>query len=406
MSAVVFVAPFFLDTTLRFVEAVADLPGIRTGLVSQDPAERLPSGLKAKLAAHSRIADGLDPQQIADAVRSLARQIGPPQRLVGALEQLQVPLGEVRDALGIEGMGAEVAKNFRDKARMKTVLQRAGVPCARHQRVTSAAEAWAFAESTGYPLVLKPTSGAGAKSTFRIANADEMRSALGSTRPSGERQAVIEEFVVGDELSFDTVSIRGRPVWHSLSYYLPAPLAVVDNPWIQWCVLIPREIDHPRFDDIRRVAFRALEVLGMGTGLSHMEWFRKPDGSVMVSEVGARPPGAQITSLISYAHDIDLYRAWARLVVFDEFDPPARRFAAGGVYLRGQGQGHVRAVHGLAAVRRDLGSLIVEAKLPQVGQAQSSGYEGEGYILFRHPETAVVEEALKRTISSVRVELE
>jgi hypothetical protein len=40
-----------------------------------------------------------------------------------------------------------------------------------------------------------------------------------------------------------------------------------------------------------------------------------------------------------------------------------------------------------------------------VGQPQSSSYEGEGYILFRHPETSVVEEALKRTISTVRVEL-
>ncbi len=405
MSSVVFVAPFFLDTTLRFVEAVADLPGVRTGLISQDPAERLPQGLKSKLAAHFRIDDGLDPQQIADAVRGLARQIGTPQRLVGALEQLQVPLGEVRDALGIEGLGAEVAKNFRDKARMKTVLQRAGVPCARHQRVTSDAEAWSFVEAVGYPVVLKPTSGAGAKSTFRVGDAGELRAALSQIRPSEVRQAVVEEFVVGDEFSFDTVSIRGRPVWHSLSYYLPAPLNVVDNPWIQWCVLIPREIDHPRFDDIRRVAFRALDVLGMGTGLSHMEWFRKADGSVLVSEVGARPPGAQITSLISYAHDIDFYRAWARLVVKDEFDPPAHRYAAGGAYLRGQGQGRVKAVHGLAALQRDLGPLIVEAKLPQVGQPQASSYEGEGYILFRHPETAVVEEALKRTISTVRVEL-
>jgi len=405
MTAVVFVAPFFLDATLRFVEAVADLPGIRTGLVSQDAAERLPPGLKSKLAAHARIADGLDPQQIADAVRGLARRLGPPRRLVGSLEQLQVPLGEVRDALGIEGMGAEVAKNFRDKARMKTVLQRAGVPCARHQRVTSASEAREFAESVGYPLVLKPTSGAGAKSTYRVGDAGELGAALAASRPSADRQAVIEEFVIGDEFSFDTVSIRGRPVWHSLSYYLPAPLNVVDNPWIQWCVLIPREIDHPRFDDIRRVAFRALEVLGMDTGLSHMEWFRKPDGAVVVSEVGARPPGAQITSLISYAHDLDFYRAWARVVVCDEFDPPARRFAAGGAYLRGQGQGSVRAVHGLAALQRELGSLIVEAKLPQIGQGQSSSYEGEGYILFRHPETAVVEEALKRTVSTVRVEL-
>jgi hypothetical protein len=405
MRSVVFVAPFFLDTTLRFVDAVADLPGVRTGLVSQDPAEKLPASLRDKLAAHWRIADGLDPQQIADAVRGLARQIGPPHRLIGALEQLQVPLGEVRDALGIEGMGAEAAKNFRDKARMKTVLQRAGVPCARHQRLTNEQDAWEFAREVGYPLVIKPTSGAGAKSTYRVSDDAELRSALVAVRPSEERQAVVEEFVVGDEFSFDTVSIRGRPVWHSLSYYLPAPLHVVDNPWIQWCVLVPREIDHPKFDDIRRVAFRALEVLGMGTGLSHMEWFRKADGSVMVSEVGARPPGAQITTLISYAHDVDFYRAWARLVALDEFDPPARRYAAGCAYLRGQGKGRIKAVHNAQIIERELAPIVVESKMPRIGASPSTSYEGDGYVILRHPETSVVEEGLKRIVTSVRVEL-
>ena len=405
MTTAVFVAPFFLDTTLRFVAAVAELPGVRLGLVSQDPVEKLPESIRTRLAGHWQVESGLDPQQIADAVRGLAGRIGPPDRLIGALEQLQVPLGEVRDALGIEGMGAEVAKNFRDKARMKSVLQRAGVPCARHQRVTSADEARDFARTAGYPLVLKPTSGAGAKSTYRVTDAATLEEALGAVRPAPERQAVIEEFVVGEEFSFDTVSLRGRPLWHSLSFYLPAPLHVVDNPWIQWCVLVPREIDHPSFDGIRRVAFRALEVLGMGTGLSHMEWFRKEDGSVMVSEVGARPPGAQITSLISYAHDVDFYRAWARLVVLEQFEPPARRFAAGCAYLRGQGKGRVRALHNRELIERELAPIVVEAKLPREGQPQSSSYEGEGYVILRHPETRVVEEGLRRIISGVRVEL-
>ena len=39
----VFVAPFFADTTMRFVRAAAALPGVRLSLVSQDPAERLPA---------------------------------------------------------------------------------------------------------------------------------------------------------------------------------------------------------------------------------------------------------------------------------------------------------------------------------------------------------------------------
>jgi len=125
----------------------------------------------------------------------------------------------------------------------------------------------------------------------------------------------------------------------------------------------------------------------------------------MVSEVGARPPGAQIVSLMSYAHDLDFYRAWARLVVFEEFTPPERRYAAGAAYLRGQGTGHVRAVHGLERAQRELGPLVVEARLPRPGQQAASSYEGEGYVLFRHPETSVVERALKRVVELVQVEL-
>jgi len=405
MPAVVFVAPFFLDTTLRFVDGVASLPGVRLGLISQDPLERLPARLRQRLAAHRRVADGLDPQQIADAVRALAVEIGAPERLLGALEQLQVPLGEVRDALGIEGMGAETARNFRDKGRMKDVLARAGVPCARHARVTGEAAALDFASSVGFPLVVKPAAGAGAKGTYRVTGGTELREALAASRPAPERPAVVEEFVTGEEFSFDAVSIRGRLVWHSLSHYLPAPLHVVDHPWIQWCVLIPREIDHPRYDDVRAIAARALTALGMDTGLSHMEWFRRRDGGVLVSEVGARPPGAQITSLISWAHDVDFYRAWARLVVLDQFEPPQRRFAAGCAYLRGQGRGRVRAVVGLDRVLARLGPIVVESRLPAIGATPSSSYEGDGFVIVRHPETAVVERALRSLISEVRVEL-
>lgn len=43
--------------------------------------------------------------------------------------------------IGVEGIGESVARNFRDKARMKDVLRDAGVPCARHKRLNSAAEA-------------------------------------------------------------------------------------------------------------------------------------------------------------------------------------------------------------------------------------------------------------------------
>jgi hypothetical protein len=143
----------------------------------------------------------------------------------------------------------------------------------------------------------------------------------------------------------------------------------------------------------------------MQTGFSHMEWFRRNDGSVAISEVGARPPGAQITRLMCYAHDFDFYDAWARLMVFETFTPPARRYAAGAAFLRGQGPGRVVAVHGLEKAQKEIGHLVVESNLPKKGQPRSSSYEGEGNVIVRHPETRVVVEALKRLITAVRVEV-
>jgi len=170
-------------------------------------------------------------------------------------------------------------------------------------------------------------------------------------------------------------------------------------------VLIPRDIGGPEYDGIRAVAPTALRALGLDTGLTHLEWFRRPDGSVAVSEVAVRPPGGQITSMLCYAHDFDLYRAWGQLMVHGTFAPPPRNWSVGTVFIRGQGTGRVRAVHGLDELPPEVTSIVVESRLPEPGQQSSGGYEGDGYIIVRHPDTAVVAEAVRRLVTGVRVEL-
>ena len=263
----------------------------------------------------------------------------------------------------------------------------------------------AFADEVGYPLVANPPAGAGARNTFRVDDAEQMKQWLAAMPPTPENPVLLEEFLSGHEHSFDSVFLKGEPVWHSISRYFPTPLDVLQNPWIQWCVLLPREIDGPEFNDIRGVAPRSLKALGLETGLTHMEWFHRGNGSVAVSEVAARPPGAQFTTLISYAHDFNLYRAWAHLLVHEQFDPPPRKWAVGAAYVRGQGKGHIAAVHGLDQAYREVGSIVVEARLPSPGQSASSTYEGDGYVILRHPETEVVSKGLAKLVSLIRVEL-
>jgi hypothetical protein len=132
---------------------------------------------------------------------------------------------------------------------------------------------------------------------------------------------------------------------------------------------------------------------------------------VAISEIAARPPGAQIVTLNCLAHDFDLYTAWARLMCHGRFEPPQRKYAAGAAFLRGQNlrggpvQGRIRGTHGMEQVGRELGHLIAEVQLPRAGAFPSSSYEGDGYVLVRHPKTEVVEQALSRIIELVRVEV-
>ena len=405
MVVAAFVAPYLLDATTRFVEAAARLPGVELALVTCEPEERLPTELRSSLAAHWRIDDALDAGQIAEAVQALGEQLGPVQRLLAVLEQLQVPVAQVREHLGIAGMDAATAQNFRDKAQMKSVLRAAGVPCARHQLADSAAAVAGFAQEVGFPLVVKPPAGAGAKSTFRLDDLDDLRVWLEAAPPGPDRLALLEEFLTGEEGSYDSVMVDGQIVWDSVSSYLPTPLEVLRNPWIQWIVLLPRDTGGPENAGIRAIAPTALHALGLHTGLTHLEWFRRPDATVAVSEVAVRPPGAQISSMLCYAHDFDLYGAWAQLMVHGSFAPPERSWSVGTVFLRGQGTGRVRAVHGLDGLPPEVSSVVVESRLPEPGQLSSSSYEGDGYIIVRHPDTAVVTNALRRLVTGVRVEL-
>lgn len=401
---VIFAAPFFMDATLRFIRGATALEDTNLSIVSQDRLESLPGDIRQQIAGHWRVDDALNPEQLVEAARGLAAKLGEPVRYIAALEQLQVPLAAAREMLGIEGMSVDAARNFRDKSRMKDVLRAAHVPCARHALVGTFDAAAEFVRSTGYPIIVKPPAGAGSLGTFRIDSDGQLESLLsGTLNPNSP--TLLEEFVMGTEFSFDSVMINGEMVWHSISRYLPSPLQVLENPWIQWCVMLPRDIGGPEYDPIRAAADKGISALGLETGLSHMEWFRLADGRIAISEVGARPPGAQITSLLSYAHDIDFYRAWPRLMVDGAFDPPPRQYAAGAAYFRGQGRGRVRAIHGLDEAQRRFGPIVMEASLPMQGQPPSSSYEGDGYVIVRHPDTDVVENALSEIVKLVRVEL-
>jgi hypothetical protein len=180
---------------------------------------------------------------------------------------------------------------------------------------------------------------------------------------------------------------------------------------MQYCVVLPREEDEPELTRFHEVNGKALAALfgdaastAAGTALTHMEWFLRADGTSLVNEVGARPPGVLIMPLMSLAHETSFWAEWCELMALDRFTPKPRKWAAGGAFFRGQGAGErIASVDGVDAAVEALGDTLVEMRTPKVGQPRATGYEGEGWATVRAATTADVERALLMLIRTVQV---
>ncbi len=401
MRNIVFVAPFPLETTMRFARAAAKLKDVRfLGVLQEEPKGRDRKMFDDVVT----VKDGLDTKQLARAIEALRKKYGRPERILGILEPLQVQLAELRAHFEVPGTDPRTADLFRDKARMKDALRAAGLPVARHKVLTTFGEGQAFAREVGYPIVLKPPAGMGAKATFRVTDDGALKGALESMRVSDASPMLAEEFLRGEEFSFETITTGGEVRFHSLSRYLPSCLEVLENPWIQWCCVLPRDIGGAEWNEPKRIGHAAVKALGLDDGFTHMEWFRRQDGSLAIGEIAQRPPGANITLMTGLAHDFDPYRAWARAVVDRAFDGPyERKYAVGCAYLRGAGRGRIVRVENADAVNKKIGKYVEEAKLPTPGAPKSDSYEGDGFAVVRDRDTKTVEDVLKYVIENLRV---
>lgn len=405
MQHVVFLIPYFGDNARRYLRALLGVEGAAVSIVHQQRMDALPDPERLALAGHAHVQDPLDDTQVTEACRRLQKQVGPIDRIVGMLEQCQAALAAARQALGVPGLWVEAARNFRDKDRMKAVLREAGLPVARSRRVERNTDLLAFAAEVGFPLVVKPLEGLGSKATARVRSGDELGALLAQMNPGADNVWQAEEFVAGHENTLEAITVSGRTVWWSGTWYRPGPLTVLENPWIQYAVQLPRVEDSPEHVAFAPVNERALAVLGQKDGISHMEWFHRADGSVVISEVAARPPGVHIVPMMGHAHEMDMFHQWAELSVWERFVGKPRVASVGTAFFRSQGGGErIVRVRGLEEAQKEVGAHVIDRQLPKVGQARAQGYEGEGWAMVKHENTAVVRHALERLVALVRVD--
>lgn len=397
---IVFVARSFAGESLRSARAITQLDNIELfGICDQHLAT---DDLFREVIC---VTDTHNPHQLIDAAKQLQQKHGSLHRIVTTYETLLEPVAKTTEALGLEGMSVATVQRALNKSNLITTLREAGIGTARSRVCADEAQARRFAQSLGYPIVVKPLNGSGGLATWAIGNDAELNLALELTEPSPARPLLVEECLHGHELSIDTITIANEPRFYSICCYTPTILQAIQNPAIQWTCVMPRDISTAFYQPLIAQGLDAVRALSVGNAMTHMEAFVLADGRVCFTDATLRPAGARIAPMLAYAYDIDPYFAWARATLDGCFDGPwNRKYAVGTIFLHGgAGSGTVRSVQGLESVQRKLGDALVDVCMPLRGGPKASTYTGDGYITVRHPKTIVVEEALDFIAQTTRI---
>ncbi len=382
---VIFVEPSFPNNQREFVRALRSTGATVWGL-GERPYEWLDDELKGWLAAYERIGSVTNEGEVVEAVRRLQSRVWV-DRLEATIEAHILPIARAREACTIPGLSAHAAWLCRDKVAMKEALRRAGVPCAASGGVESAHEAREFAQAVGFPLIIKPRDAAGAKGTYRVDDWHELDRALDESGVARGAPAAIEEFVVGHEGFYDTLTVNGRVAQDFVSHYYPNVLDAMRNRWISPQIVATNRMGAADYQELYEMGRRVIEVFGIGTAATHMEWFFGPKG-LRFSEIGARPPGVGQWDVYCAANEFDVYREWAVAVTQGRTErQPSRRYACGMIALRPDRDGRIRGYEGADEIWRRWGGNIVAHHFPEPGtptQAIEAGYMANAWMRVRH----------------------
>jgi biotin carboxylase len=280
--------------------------------IADEPYEHLKPELRDALVEYYRVSDMHIYDELLRACGHFTHRYGKIDRFESHNEYWLETDARIRTDFNIPGMKNDSIQNVRLKSRMKQRFEKAGVSVARSALVKTKAQASRFVEEVGYPVVAKPDGGVGAAATFKIHDPKELRGFL-AQKP--DVSYIMEEFITGTILTFDGLTDQaGTPVFFTSHEYSQGIMETV-NEELDIYYYSHREIP----EDLEKAGLRTLQAFDVRERFFHFEFFRTADGGLTGLEVNMRPPGGLTMDMFNYANDIDLYREWANVVVFDRF---------------------------------------------------------------------------------------
>ncbi|MBI2342861.1 MAG: ATP-grasp domain-containing protein [Deltaproteobacteria bacterium] len=240
----------------------------------------------------------------------------------------------------IPGVRPSIAQRFRDKWVMAQAVKALGIVAPRTVLVRTSAEAEAFANTHGWPIILKPRDAAGAEGVIKMDSAEQLATAWEAI--AVPRGVIAQEFIAGDEYHVDSIVRSGQILFAVASRYFRPLLHFHEHP--------PGSVTrlHQRTpgEEAMLVANAAvLSGLGLIDGIAHVEFFLRNDRPVF-GEAAARVGGGHAVPTVEAATGVHLAEAWARAVLDPTYQivPSINGHEVGGQLLPAAADGVIEAV--------------------------------------------------------------
>ncbi len=385
---VLLISPGYPADMPEFARGLAEA-GARVFGVGDQHAASLPELVRRSLSAYVQVSSLWDSAQVTTELRQHLR--GQQLDRIECLWEPGVLLAaELREQFSVPGMKVEHARLFRDKEAMKVALDQAGIRTPRHVAADSVAGCWEAVERIGFPVILKPIDGAGSADTYRVDSRDELRAVLPLLRHVPTIS--IEEFIDGEEYTFDTITIGGEIAYYNIAWYRPRPLIARSNEWISPQVIALRDVERDDLSAGKKMGYDVIRALEFDTGFTHMEWYRKSDGEVVFGEIGGRPPGAHQVDQMKFACDFDVFKAWGQALTTGRIlEPYERRYNVATIFKRARGTGRISRITGTEQLQARFGEHVVWNTLLPPGTPRRDWRKtlvSDGFIMLRHPDLA------------------
>ena len=239
----------------------------------------------------------------------------------------------VAEKMGLIGNSHQASVTAYNKYAMRQAFMDAGVPCPKFLCVEDCADATIhkIIQSMRLPLIVKPADRSGSLGVVKVENVEVLKDAIDNALAcSFKKQAMVEEFVGGREISVEFISYQGK-------HY---PLQITDKVTTGAPHFVELEHHQPSilsaemYAEIYAITENALNSLGITNGASHSEYKITEDGDVYVIEIGGRMGGDFIGSdLVRLSTGYDFVKGVIDVALGEFVEPQITNTNCSGVYF-------------------------------------------------------------------------